>query len=43
MHFQIANIIGIICGALINFITGHYWVFPKKASGQTHDSTQKKH
>ena len=43
MHFQAANIIGIVCGALINFITGHYWVFPKKVSGHIHENNQKKH
>jgi putative flippase GtrA len=43
MHYQAANIIGIVCGALINFITGHYWVFPKNVTGRTYDGTQKKH
>jgi dolichol-phosphate mannosyltransferase len=43
MHFQVANIIGITCGALINFIVGHYWVFPKKVLGHADGDTKKTH
>jgi putative flippase GtrA len=27
---HISNLIGIACGAIVNFVLGHYWVFSKK-------------
>jgi putative flippase GtrA len=31
MYYHVSNLIGIGCGAVVNFILGHYWVFSKKA------------
>ncbi|HUI91719.1 MAG TPA: GtrA family protein [Chitinivibrionales bacterium] len=27
---HVSNLIGIACGAVVNFVLGHYWVFSKK-------------
>jgi dolichol-phosphate mannosyltransferase len=42
LHYQISNLIGITIGAFINFVLGHFWVFPKiKKSGED-DITEEK-
>jgi putative flippase GtrA len=28
-YYHISNLIGIGCGAVVNFVLGHYWVFAK--------------
>jgi putative flippase GtrA len=28
--YHVSNLIGIGCGAVVNFVLGHYWVFSKK-------------
>ncbi len=27
LNYQVANLIGILCGTLINFLASHYWAF----------------
>jgi dolichol-phosphate mannosyltransferase len=41
-HYQISNLIGITIGALINFVLGHFWVFPKITKSGEHDVNKEK-
>ena len=34
VYFHVSNLIGIGCGAVVNFFLGHYWVFSKKEPSQ---------
>lgn len=42
LHYQISNLIGITVGALINFVLGHFWVFPKITTSGEDDITEEK-
>jgi Predicted membrane protein len=38
LHYQISNLIGIAFGSGINFLLGHFWVFPKIAKNHEGDA-----
>lgn len=42
LHYQLSNLIGIFFGALINFVLGHFWVFPKIAKSIKDENTEAK-
>jgi len=42
MHYQISNLIGITFGAFINFILGHFWVFPKIVKNDEENAFEEK-
>jgi len=42
MHYQMSNLIGITCGAFINFILGHFWVFPKIVKNDEENAFEEK-